>query len=496
MNDPAFTNQLAPDYQRAVLARLTALCGALAELTEKYGDLSRAMGNLEDLHRSELEALAFRFNLDPAADATAREMLELLRSRAAEVRELERELETLRARFPQLGNVIAEALDRLNAGDTQAVRHMVRDARRVLHDARLREALEQDAEFVEIDARALLLEQKPEEAFTHLSAAADSFAAIDPMEPARRRVHYADRLYQHGLRYGGAGLMLAAQMNEGALHRLDPAMQPALWGRANHGLAKALRNLGSRVGGSTREQSVARAVQAFRATLEVTPRGLDPYHWAMVQNDLASTLRDQAFVKTGAQAKSLYSEVVAACRAALTVYTREDYPWDWARVHENLGLTYSEIGYRDRRPEGVAFFEEAIKAFRAALTVYTFAEHPRDFATAHINLGRTLCAQGPRLGGAAGVKRLTEAIDALKAGMLYFTPTDFPVFWAQGQENLAIARWALSEQPGVSDPPALLAAALENVEAALKVFDTLHLASNHKSASTLRDNILARLPSS
>lgn len=80
------------------------------------------------------------------------------------------------------------------------------------------------AETKEARATNALLRNCPEDAFKILSAAADSFASINPLEPARRRLRYEDQLYAHGLRYGGPGLTLAAKMNKGALIHVEAAL--------------------------------------------------------------------------------------------------------------------------------------------------------------------------------------------------------------------------------------------------------------------------------
>ncbi len=172
------------------------------------GDFGAALYALSRASRDQMEAIATRFGIAGAfamSDAALRDALE---KRAEEFRALQTDLAALRARFPQLDNIIVQAQEKLDQGDTEAVRQMVRNARQVLHDARLREALEQDAALLEIDAAALLLDHKVDEAYAVLSAAADSFAGIDPMEPAQRRIlRYFGRLRDYGLHHGGTGLI-------------------------------------------------------------------------------------------------------------------------------------------------------------------------------------------------------------------------------------------------------------------------------------------------
>ena len=64
--------------------------------------------------------------------------------------------------------------------------------------------LEEAAKTAELRANNALLRGRVEQAYRILNAAADSFAAVDPIEPARRKISkYAAVLGRHGDRYGG-----------------------------------------------------------------------------------------------------------------------------------------------------------------------------------------------------------------------------------------------------------------------------------------------------
>ena len=65
-----------------------------------------------------------------------------------------------------------------------------------------------------------LLRGKPEQAFEIYSAVADSFWSADPSAPAQLRTQLFKPLYDHGLRYGGAGLQLAERILKEALETL------------------------------------------------------------------------------------------------------------------------------------------------------------------------------------------------------------------------------------------------------------------------------------
>jgi hypothetical protein len=199
--DKAFAADLTPAFMRAVLENF-------AGLAEKLDSISRQ-------GRDVLEVLAVRFDIAriyELSDAQLREQLEL---RAADYRRFQTQIEAIDERTRSLGNLKAAARDAAERLDFAEVEGLL---------ARVDEVeTEIAAETKVLRADNALLRGRPAEAFAILSAAADSFASIDPLEPVQRRLRYEDRLYAHGLRYGGEGLALSARMIRAALN--DPSVE-------------------------------------------------------------------------------------------------------------------------------------------------------------------------------------------------------------------------------------------------------------------------------
>jgi len=494
LNDPEFITHLAPAFMRAVLDRLTGIAETLIELSAHYGSVARSLDNLEDLRSAELEALAFRFNLTPAPNTPPRELLGLLQLRAQDVADLERELETLRARFPQLDNQISVARGRLDAGDTAGVREMVRNARQVLHDARLREALQQDAELVELDARALLIENRVDEAFAALSVTADSFAAIDPLEPARRRIlRYVTLLHDHGLRYGGPGISRGLDLLAPVLTDDLRQADAWLWAAGVNARGIGLSDIGERTVGAEGAALLAEAVTACRAALEVYTRADHPANSAATQNNLGIALWTQGERTGGPKGAALMAKAVTAFRAALEVRTRADHPVDWAKTQNNLGNALRAQGSRTGGAECAVLLAEAVTAYCAALEVQTRADHPAEWAGTQNNLGNALSDQGERTVGADGAVLLSGAVTAYCAALEVRTRAENPVEWAKMLYNLAMVEETRAEHDSCTDPAPHLRAALDHVTAALEVFDPAHMPYDHGTATALRDQLQARL---
>jgi hypothetical protein len=482
----ALTLELVIDAGRQnglVLATVTEINTKMDELLRRIGDFGTAMADPEVLSLPDLRTLAERFGEPDLATKPA--LVSFLTKKAEEYRTYRVQIDALDERIAGLGNLKAAAqgaADRLDFNEVEALLSRVHE-------------METDIAAKTAEARAAnaLLRGQVDQAYRLLSAAADSFAGIDPLEPARRRDGYQERLCAHGLRYGGPGLTLSAQMTHDALADLPQATDPALWAGLQNNLAIALRNQGSRTEGAAGAALLGQAVVAYRAALEVFTRADHPVDWAMTTQNLAVALRNQGSRTEGAAGAALLGQAVEACRAALEVYARADHPVDWAMTTQNLAIALQDQGSRTGAAAGAALLGQAVDACRAALEVYTRADHPVDWATTTQNLANSLAVQGGRTGGAAGAALLGQALAACRAVLEVYTRADHPVDWAMTQENMARLEQARAAHDSCTDPAPHLRAALEHVTAALTVYDPDHMPYDYGTATRLRDELRAQL---
>ncbi len=310
MDDPRMMAVLNPKIARKQLDELATITARLDQLN--------------NLSRNEWEKLANDFEIENPADLSDAKLLELLTLKAKEHRGLKAALAELKDKLPQLDNVISDAMAQLELGDTNAVRAIIADARITLRDSTLQKSLEQDADLVEVDARALILMGDVQQASDILNAAADSFASIDPLEPARRRARYYEPLYDHGLAFGGAGLGLAVDMLQVVLAVVTREADARLWAVTQNNLGNALLNIGKREIGS---DNLSAAVNAYEnALLEISQKAV-PLLWAKAQNNLGSALQNLG--EREARTDTLL-RAVDAFHAALLELTQEAVPLVWA----------------------------------------------------------------------------------------------------------------------------------------------------------------------
>ena len=158
-----------------------------------------------------------------------------------------------------------------------------------------------------------------------------------------------------------------------------------------------------------------------------------------------------------------------------------------------LAVSLQEQGIRTSGADGTDLLSQSVTAYRAALQVYTQADHPVNWAMMQNNLGNTLKNQGTRTSGADGADLLAQAVTAYRAALQVRTQVDHPVDWAMTQENIAVAHCEISEHDSCDTPKPELQKALAAIDAALTVFDPVHMSYNFQKATKFRKRILAKL---
>ncbi|MCA3443301.1 MAG: hypothetical protein INF52_07985 [Rhodobacter sp.] len=458
----ALTLELVIDAGRQnglVLATVTEINTKMDELLRRIGDFGTAMADPEALSLPDLRTLAERFGEPDLATKPA--LVNFLTKKAEEYRTYRVQIDALDERIAGLGNLKAAAQGAADRLDFDEVEELLSRVHEVETDIAAKTA--------EARAANALLRGQANQAYRLLSAAADSFAGIDPLEPARRRKGYMLRLYSHGLRYGGPGLALSARMTQDALADLPQATDPALWASLQNNLALALQQQGIRIGAAAGGALLGQAVDAYRAALEVTTRADHPVDWATTTQNLAIALQEQGSRTGGAAGAALLGQAVEAYREALEVTTRADHPVDWAQTTQNLAIALQEQGSRTGGAAGAALLGQAVEAYREALEVRTRADHPVHWAETTQNLALALQQQGIRIGAAAGGALLGQAVDAYRAALEVRTRADHPVDWAQTTQNLANALQQQGIRTGGAAGAALLGQAVEAYRAALEV---------------------------
>lgn len=274
---------------------------------------AKQLDQIPTLSRDELELLANRFEVEKAHDLSDADLRSFLNQKAEEYRDYRAQIDLLDDRVAAIANLKGAAQDAAAKLDFDEVESLISRVDEV--------ETEIAAETKEAGAANALLRNRPQDAYTILTAAADSFASIDPLEPANRRHDYMQQLFYHGLRYGGEGIPLAVQMIRDALIKAPRDASPETWAMCQNALGASLQEQGTRTGGEAGTQLLAEAVTACRDALTVTTRADHPVGWAGTQYNLAECELARADPASHLRAAMDHVE------AALTVYGPEHMPY-------------------------------------------------------------------------------------------------------------------------------------------------------------------------
>lgn len=548
--DPDFHRDLTQDLlidaarqnglQLQLLERIDLRTAATQRAIDNIGV---RLDDIAALSRDALEAIALRFGVNEPEAMSLGDLRGFLIEKSKDYRRVVAQVQKLEDREGRIANLKAAAEEAVCALHFNEARRLIRDAIALQRTERTLAALRDDAALVETEAEIALLGGDFEEGNRLLSAAAESFTPFDAAEMGQRCLSYAHTLWNYGERFGGMGAERAARMTgralandavcaerllaarllgmqANALHSqrirhsghesatllgaaiaayrhaavlFDGLGERRFWAVAQNNLASTLEQQGRRAGGTAGAALLLEAAAAYRGVLEVFTEAEYPISWAQTQNNLGIVLWAQGAAAEGKETASRLNDAVVAHRAALRVVTEAEHPVDWAKAQHNLGIALKERGATEL---DAALILEAVACFQGALRVFTTAEHPLSWAQTQHNLGGALMEQGRQTAGPKGLELLREAIAAYEAALTLRTAAEHPAAWAMSMENLGRVQEALALHPeriGRADKLADLERAVTCLEAALRVYDPVHMADRHAKTSTVLERVRERL---
>jgi tetratricopeptide (TPR) repeat protein len=357
---------------------ITKIAKALGISTDEIDTLQRQaqmspaqqLDHIATLPRDTLELLASRFEIQTPHRLTDAELQDMLTKKAEEYRSYRALIDGLDDRVAAIANLKGAAQDAAERLDFETVEELLSRVDTV--------ETEIAADTKQARAANALLLGKVQQAFAILTAAADSFASIDPLEPSRRRGAYGEMLYDYGKRFAGEALQLAVQMWGKAANDVNPARDAALWAALQNNLGNALQTLGKLESGTAR---LEQAVEAFHKALTEWTQSKLPLKWATAQNNLGNALLALGERESGT---ARLEQAVEAYHKALTEWTQDELPLQWAGTQNNLGNALLALGERE---SGTARLDQAVEAYNNALTERTQDELPLDWARTQGNLG-------------------------------------------------------------------------------------------------------------
>ncbi len=169
----------------------------------------------------------------------------------------------------RIANLKVAAEDAVRELRLDEAKALIRDAIEVQRTERTLQALGDDAALVETEAEIALLENDADEAYRLLSGAAEAFGSIDANEAFRRRRDYLQRLWGHGGRFGGSGILRAIDLARSNVGALNEHEESRAWAVAQDELGMCLASATSLTKGEVRMQLLEEAAGAHRSALRI-----------------------------------------------------------------------------------------------------------------------------------------------------------------------------------------------------------------------------------
>lgn len=271
-------------------------------------------------------------------------------------------------------------------------------------------------------------------AFDYVAAANDYAKAFDLIEKWDDKLRWnyknlqAEALGKHGDITGDRKALDEAVTAYGVVLDMIPrgGEQSRDFAMTNNNLATVLETIGERETGT---QTLERAVELYRQSLNYFSATDDDENWAAAQNNVGNVL-----ISIGERRGDIdvLEQAVDAHRAALARRDRAKSPYEWASSHNNLGLALYKVA---EAKGGGKLYDEAEASYRQALLEWTRAKHPAEWSMTLNNLGNCLNAQGNEQADPA---KFQEASDVFRQALEFRTRETFPLSWANTQLNLGV----------------------------------------------------------
>lgn len=445
-----------------------------AIILHKVENVGEKLDAIAAQSRDTLEAIALRFGKFEPEHMPLEELRGFLIQKARDYRALTSQIEAIEERDARLGNLKVAAKDAIARADLEEVEALLSRVDEV--------ETEIAAETKLMRSENALLRGRVEEAYRHLSAAADSFSSVNLLEPVRRRLVYGERLREHGLRYGNGGLRCAAEIFKDAINKIEKLQSPELWGLAKHWLGLVLEERGER-------EDIEKSIALFRSSIEAYKEALSVLDdsnlldRAGLQNNLAVALQEQARRTPGNAGAELLAQAVEAYQAALSFRTEKEHSLLWAETQSNLGNTMQLQAARYKDEQHFKILESSISAYQAAISHIEKEKNPNHWADFNYNLGASLYAQGKVVRKEEGIKIIERAIEAYNISLQVCSEHDNPVKWARAMEQLGKAYALMANNEKCLDPKKYLEISMKNFEAALRIYSPENFPERHKEVS-------------
>ena len=245
------------------VARAQGVALEVAERTDR--GIQQILAKLEagaGLTRDELDDLAQDFGMSEPETLSPRELRGLLFEKAEDYRRLLTQVRALEEQDERIASLKLAAEQAVLELRLEDARRLIREAGAIQRAERTLPILKEQAALAETEAQIALLGGDVDEAYHVLTSSAASFGPFDRKEMLRRHWTAWQSLHQHGVRYGGGGLLRAIDLMRQVIANLNEREKGYDRAIMLSALGLSLRNQGERATGREALERLAEAADA------------------------------------------------------------------------------------------------------------------------------------------------------------------------------------------------------------------------------------------
>jgi hypothetical protein len=236
----------------------------------------------------------------------------------------------------------------------------------------------------------------------------------------------------------------ALVMFEKCIRRVDEHESPDQWADLKHFIGACHYDLGFHMVGAAASNHLARAIDAYRASLNACPTN-NLRAAALTLNNLGLALNDKSTRLTGAEAVKLLDEAIEDLRHGLGISSAPEFREEWCMIQINLGAALRDKADQNAGRRALGLYEDAISAIQRAEQGYNSSQSTKRIAAARSNLANTLIDEARHRKGPKALELLAKSTKILEE-VLRTEENDRSEEWARTQLNYGNALTALAEQ--------------------------------------------------
>lgn len=358
-----------------------------AETKSDVKDLKAMMEALmsdEHISLNDMRKLASAFGEHEISDQAALERF--LRLKANEYRAFKAELLAIETANEDLKNIVADALRALEDLRIHDAEELIFMAREKLNN-QLRIPLLRNAELSELQAKAALLRNDVQAAFSVLDTAATSLSIVDENKSLELRgIRFFGILFQHFKTFGGQAIEYAIRLSDQAFFKEHDDRYAGILIASIANRTIALRNLASLKSGEEQKELLQQCANDYYQQVSLIEAVGSEKDLAKALNSLSICLMEQAKAEVGNEGLVYLRRALRKLKQADKLLADDDKGETKIGILGNLGACQHELALSNSTGDAVGYLLDAVNSRESAAKLVEEEQNPSLFVSVVANL--------------------------------------------------------------------------------------------------------------